>query len=1136
MRLKNDKIFPMHKLIIFTSFFVFSVSLFSQVSEGFEDGDFTQNPVWTGYQDHFQVNTSYQLQLDNDGEAAISSLQTINQIVDSTSWEFFIKLAFSPSSNNYARVYLASNNEDIQASLNGYFLQFGEAGSDDAIELFRQDGESIHSICRGNSGAISSSFNAKIKLVHYLNGLWMLYADFGSTGQYALECQGVDNTYHSSSYFGFYCEYTSSNASKFYFDDIEIKHLEVDDQAPKVISLVVSQDHQLSIKFSEALNSQTAENTANYEVNQGIGNPTEIIFNQNELALNFSETFILDQNYQISIRNISDILSNVMNDTLIDFMRSEVEEYDVLINEIMADPSPVVGLPNVEYLEIYNSSDAQIDLSHWILQIGDSEKEFPNHSIPSKGFLILCKQSNMELLSSYGECVGFSSFSLTNSGQSISLSTAEGHLMHAVEYTTDWYHDSDKDDGGWSIEQINPGDFCSGEENWSASEHTEGGTPGSENSIYNSTIVSPKIKSLEISDNPLLLLTFTQQMLLSDILNVSAYSVSPDIGAPQQLIIYDTSDAVYLTFNQMFEEGVPYTLLIDKAMHNCVGEAMQIPLEIPFVLPKKAEQGDVVINEIMADPEPSMGLPAYEYIELFNNAEAPIDLSQWTLQIGSSSKQIEKTLMPSKSYLILTSEEAQEFFSEYGASYGFSSFSLANTGAQLVLKNKDGAVIHELEYKNSWYKDEDKAEGGWSLEAIDSKAFCVGRENFMECIGALGGTPATLNSRDGSIQENEPLKIQRIEIVSVHSIRVYFNQKMDSISLGNPNYYEILPAMGQPIACEIEAPKYNSVVLSLPQSLEKGVVYTLETFEDLMACNGENASALSSRFAIPDQIARGDIVFNEVLFNAAVDDGEYIELVNVSDKILETAGLSISRIKINTYDTSWYTAHLNGALLFPEEYVAFTPMASQVLKVYYSENPERIISNEDFPSLPNDQAQLLLHLRASKDSIIDELEYFDSWHYSMLNHSKGVSLEKINLYGGNQQSNWHSAASSVNYGSPAYQNSQYKADGESPLQFELVPEIFSPDNDGFDDVLQINYQMDNTGYTLNLVIYDSKGRKIKHLVQNELLATTGSFYWDGETENHEKAAMGIYILLFEYFDLNGQVKAEKLSVVLGGYL
>ena len=359
---------------------------------------------------------------------------------------------------------------------------------------------------------------------------------------------------------------------------------------------------------------------------------------------------------------------------------------------------------------------------------------------------------------------------------------------------------------------------------------------------------------------------------------------------------------------------------------------------------------------------------------------------------------------------------------------------------------------------------------------------------------------------------------------------------MDSISLAKPDNYEIDQGLGNPLECIIEGPKYKSVKLILSDELIQGSVYQLEIKDELWQCNGWGSGGIKKLFALADTIEKGDIVFNEILFDPAIDDGEFIEFVNVSSKILQTADLSISRIKINQYDTTWYTSELAGALLFPGDYVAFASAPSQVLRVYDTKFPERIIAMTDLFSLPNTDGHLLLHYPSDSILIIDEFEYHEDMHHSLLTNTKGVSLEKINLYGSNDAENWHSAASSVNYGTPGYENSQYLEAQTTQKSFELYQEIFSPDNDGFEDVLQINYLMDEPGYMLNAVVYDSRGREVRKLAQNELLGIEGSIFWNGENEHHEKASLGIYILLFEYFDLEGNVKNEKLSVVLGGKL
>ena len=852
---------------------IISVSGFSQVYDNFEDGDFTHNPEWNGHQDRFKINSNFQLQLNHLGETNTAYLSTINQIMDSVSWSFVIKLSFSPSSNNNARVYLVSNQANFGTDLQGYYLQFGEAGSGDAIELFKQNGGGHISICRGEEGRIASSFLVSVKVVHKQDD-WIVYTDFDDTGSYTIECQGNDGSAYISNYFGFSCKYTSSNSTKFYFDDIDIKYVEVDQIAPMVETVSVMEHSKLKISFSEAVTKETAENIHNYQVDFGIEKPNNAILSssQKEVVLDFQNGFEEDKDYSIHISGIMDLVDNMLNDTAISFKRTELKAYDVIITEIMADPTPEVHLPNAEYLEIYNRTENGINLSDWILQIGNSEKIFPETILPSDGYLILCKSSNIGLLSPYGTCLGFSSFSLVNSG------------------------------------------------------------------------------------------------------------------------------------------------------------------------------------------------------------------------------------------------------------------------TQLILKNKDGAIIHEVAYTDAWFQDDEKVDGGWSLELIDPSAYCQEEGNWQESVDEKGGSPGEINSIDGRIDEPQDVMIKGMRIIDNRHIQLVFSGKMDSLYYGNPSFYNIDNGLGHPVESFMEAPKYNSIILSLSNNLEYGLVYTIETLEGITACSGSDASGLTARFAIPEDIENGDIVFNEILFDAAIDDGEYIELVNISDKVLDISDLKISRLKVNQYDTTWYSMSLTGSLFFPNDYMAYTSSRSQVEKVYFSENPENIINLNGFISLPNEKGQLILHKNASRDSIIDRLYYSEDWHYSLLNYTKGVSLEKMDLFAGNAQENWHSAASAVNYGTPAYKNSQFQEAGEATSKFELMPEIFSPDNDGYDDVLQINYQMGTAGFTLNLVIYDSRGRKIKHLVKNELLGTAGSYYWDGQTENYQKAAIGIYILYLEYFDLNGQVKSEKLTTVLGGKL
>ncbi len=131
------------KNLAFISCFLFSLSLFAQFTDDFSDGDFTANPAWTGDVNKFLVNGDGQLQLNAPSETGTAYLSTPSTAIKDAVWEFWVKLNFTPSTSNYARFYLLSDNADLTASLNGYFLRIGYgSGTNKELNLYRQNGSS----------------------------------------------------------------------------------------------------------------------------------------------------------------------------------------------------------------------------------------------------------------------------------------------------------------------------------------------------------------------------------------------------------------------------------------------------------------------------------------------------------------------------------------------------------------------------------------------------------------------------------------------------------------------------------------------------------------------------------------------------------------------------------------------------------------------------------------------------------------------------------------------------------------------------------------------------------------------------------------------------------------------------------
>jgi hypothetical protein len=164
---------------------------------------------------------------------------------------------------------------------------------------------------------------------------------------------------------------------------------------------------------------------------------------------------------------------------------------------------------------------------------------------------------------------------------------------------------------------------------------------------------------------------------------------------------------------------------------------------------------------------------------------------------------------------------------------------------------------------------------------------------------------------------------------------------------------------------------------------------------------------------------------------------------------------------------------------------------------------------------------------------VDELQYNRQWHFPLLNNEDGVSLERIDYHQPTQlSSNWTSAASTLGFGTPSYQNSQYRADLQIKGDITAQPKIFSPDNDGFDDFVTIAYRLEEPGYVANVSIYDMAGRTVRSLVRNATLSNTGSFRWDGLNDVQQKLPAGHYIIVTELFNLKGRVRRFKNVVVV----
>jgi hypothetical protein len=839
----------------------------AQLVDDFSDGNFTSNPAWNGTNADYIVNPAFELQLNNS-VAGTSYLSTAHGLstLDNQEWDVLVRQSFAPSSSNFGRIYLTSSSADLTTNPDGFYLQFGEAGSVDAVRLFKIVGGISTQICATPDGQIAASFVVRVKVIRNASGVWSLFVDLTGGTNYGAAYSGTDATALIGTHFGVLQTYTASNANKFFFDDIYVGNEILDTQAPVSFTASPVSSTQLDLLFNEAVGGTSAVTPSNYVLSPSTGVLSATIDGSNPALIHLNLNGVLSNgtNYQVTVNAISDLVGNTANGLINSFTYLVPEiavKGDVIINEIMVDPSPVIGLPELEYVEIYNKSNKYISLAGWKLGDASGDGTIGSGMIYPNSTIVLCASSS---LPDFPGAIGVSSFpSYNNTSDDVVLKDNNGIVLDKISYTDNWYQDAIKKQGGYSLERINPNDPCSDASNWIGSNNVSGGTPGSQNSVY---------------------------------------STVPDTQGPGVLLL-----------------------------------SAQTP----------------------------------NYLEIV--------------------------------------------FSE----------------------------------------------------GIDSLSFM-----------------------NANITVNPPLAVQSIYVSDTFSTTAI-------VTFAN-NF-----------------------------ALSQNYTITLSPVKDCWL----NSSILSGVFALAESPLAKEIIINEILFDPATGGSDFVELYNPTNKVFNLKDLELANIENDTIaNNKLFTQNF---YLFPNTYVVITLDSIYIKNNFPYSVPGRFYISA-LPSLNNDSSTLIL---LNNNIVIDKVSYEDSWHFSLIDDTENKSLERISASGpSNSKDNWHTAAESVGFGTPGRVNSQ-NLTANSDGTFTTNTSIFSPDNDGYQDVILFEYNFTESGLVADLKIYDSQGREVKTIYRSELLGTSGFIQWDGTMNNSQKAPVGIYLGLIETFKADGSAYfSKRVAFTLAGKL
>lgn len=1157
-----------------------------QWNEYFESG----KDSWIGDVNDF-TTTGARLNLEAQQNVADTKyLSKSSNIVKNATWEFLVELNINPSSNNYCEVYLMSNSSNLTGS--GYYVRLGSTNDDITLNKRDQNGVTTNLITGFNKFLNKNSSITRIKVTRTGNE-WELWADtiVAETKNYKLGGTKIesDNIIETSNFFGVKCIFTQTNyKNKFHFDDIEVSgEIVLDLVPPKVIWVLPIADtitkttKILRATFSKEINFSELSST-NFNLSNGYGNPTNIQQKTaNIIDLIYAQDIDLNSDYSLTMNNIKDISGNILStsyplknlsinwsddfyylkgwigDTL-DFNANgtlDLKAPNIAATKYISRNSKIsqnatwefwvkldFNPSSTNYCDVFlmsNSSDLTGNVSGYYVRLGTNND---NIALYRTGHSIALVQSPNKILD---KSVSITRVKVTrneNNFWSLFVDLSGGYNYELVDST--FQPDNTFETGKYfGIKCV----FTSGNSNNKF--HFD-------DIVVSGNIVEDNVPPYVVDVYPWeneLKVTFSEDIDISN----AYFELDCAIGNPDN-VEQNPLNIVTLSFSFSLNAlGCSNFVLTIKGVKDLSGNIMP-DTKFPFKL--APDENDIIITEIMAKPATNKPLPNVKYVELYNRSSTNVNLKNWTIKLNNNNEQKITTtdfILQANHYVVLCRKDSIYLFpTDLNISFVEMSGSFPSpnvSGGTLTLKDNLGNIVNTVTYSDSWYNDEfKKSDGGWSLEMIDFNSPCVGTGNWTASKDPNGGTPGKINSVNGNNPDITAPFPTIVDVIDAKTIDVYFNEALKKTTIENINSFSVVNQLnkqelgGKPISAVAAEPDYSKVRLTFSQQMKVNEIYDLIIIDSISDCCG-NIVTINSKilFGLADSVCFNDLIINELLFNPYTGSQDFIELYNRSDKLLDLKYLTITSRNSTTGELTYKksiteTSHF----IFPQNYengrFSYCVLSTKIDNLsnnYTIEEPENlfVVSSSSFPSMPNSNATIVLMHSANVDPkiIIDEVCYDEKQHSKLLSSKKGVSLERIcPNRKSNDITNWHSASQNAGFATPGYQNSQYSCDLIINHEIQVSPETFSPDNDGYQDIINISYKLKEPGYTASMSIYNSSGSFIKEIVNHELLGTEGNYTWDGFNERGELCPIGIYILYVEMFNINGNKIKEKKAFVL----
>lgn len=728
----------------------------AQFRDSFDDGELNTDPAWTYNSGDFRV-VSGRLNTANAAGGTVRYAISAKQTPDTADWiSFTFQYSFNPSSQNYTEFFFSADSS-ADLARNGYFIRAGDLR--DEISLYRLQNGTRTEIISGLDGELNKTNNHYtvvlerqgdtliLRRLDVNSSTWFTEGKTHAPGFRTLGWTGIHVVQNGTSVIG-----------RHFFDNIYIGLKPRDTVAPRMISADFVPPASVRVNFSEPVSNPlpTQFSLPPYTVLSALADvtrPSAVILQLNQIPA-YNQTFTLTNS---GTADLTGNTSKTHSLGLFTRFYDTAGRGDLIFTEVMAAPSPpVAGLPDAEYIEIFNPTARVFTLNNCSLSDAGSSAKLPDTAIFPGQYLTLSR-SSFPAFAAFGPWAGLSSFpSLNNDNDIITLRNHRGELICRLQYTDAWHTDAVKKTGGWSLERIDTSYACIDEGNWTSNTGT-GGTPGRSNAVAGKLSNTPQnfITDIFVPAPDETEIHFINPVDSARAVILSNYNLKSGSNSLLRFAgIGEDGRSVRLKWNGNFNPNTVEHLSV-QGLKYCSRLGMDSQT-IAFGYADTGRATGLHINEILFNPAGE----GADYVEIYNSSPRIIDMGE--VQFASADEQFRpsqttgplkaRSLLPG-AYLVLTTkpEQVSKSYSRHNrmAMMTMESLpSMPNDEGRIMLISNTAETLDSLHYDEDFHAPLLADADGVSLEKVKPDAPANRRADWTSAAASAGfGTPGLPNSQ-----------------------------------------------------------------------------------------------------------------------------------------------------------------------------------------------------------------------------------------------------------------------------------------------------------------------------------------------------------------------------------------------------